>query len=507
MMEWMEILVLTLYFAVLGVLAAYGLHRLVLALSLARRGSKATGLEPLGESWPHVTVQLPIFNEKYVAERLIDAVSALDYPRDRLEIQVLDDSTDETRELVGRVVERHRAGGVDIHHLHRTDRCGYKAGALAAGLEVAKGELVAVFDADFVPCVDFLRRAVPAFADPQIGMVQARWGHINREYSLLTRVQSILLDAHFVVEHAVRERLGCLFNFNGTAGIWRRRAIEEAGGWTHDTLTEDLDLSYRAQLRGWRFHYLSEVVVPAELPAEINAYKSQQHRWAKGSVQTARKLLGTVLRAPLSRRAKVEAFIHLTANFTYPLMLLLSLLIFPAMVLRRGEESWRLLAFDLPLFTAATLSVVIFFVVSQVQGRLPERTDAGPLSTWRCLLAMPGLMAVGIGLSVNNTFAVLSGLREDGGVFHRTPKYKLEGRRAGSSRKGWAGKAYTLRKNLSFYLEALLALYFIGCFLVAAGLGMWWSMPFLWLFLQGYVYMTWLGVEPALSPRRRAVPA
>ena len=512
MMEWMEIVILSLYFAVLGVLAAYGLHRLALAISLARRapGAESARLS-LDASAPHVTVQLPIFNERYVAERLIDAVSALDYPRDRLEIQVLDDSTDETRELVSQVVDRHRAAGVDIVHLHRTDRCGYKAGALAAGLDVAKGDLVAVFDADFVPQGDFLRRAVPAFADPEIGMVQARWGHINREYSMLTRVQSILLDAHFVVEHAVRERLGCFFNFNGTAGIWRRQAIEEAGGWTHDTLTEDLDLSYRAQLKGWGFHYLPDVVVPAELPAEVNAYKSQQHRWAKGSVQTARKLLGTVLRAPIDRRAKLEAFIHLTANFTYPLMLLLSLLIFPAMALRQGEERWRLLAFDLPLFMAATLSVVVFFLVSQARGRLPgdaTSAPAGPLSMWRCLLSMPGLMAVGIGLSVNNSFAVFSGLRHDGGVFHRTPKYKLEGKGAGRNSQGWAGKAYALRKNLSFYLEALLALYFIGCFLAAIQLGMWWSMPFLWLFLQGYVYMTWLGVEPAFGPRRQQpVPA
>ncbi|MEO1083302.1 MAG: cellulose synthase family protein [Acidobacteriota bacterium] len=497
MMEWMEILILSLYFAVLGVLAAYGLHRLALALALSKRRPDA-GATSEPDVWPRVTVQLPIFNEKYVAERLIDAVSALDYPRDRLEIQVLDDSTDETRDLVADIVERHRAQGVDIHHLHREDRCGYKAGALADGLKVATGEFVAVFDADFVPQSAFLKRSIPAFADPGVGMVQARWGHINRDYSLLTRAQSILLDAHFVVEHAVRERLGCLFNFNGTAGIWRRQAIEDAGGWTHDTLTEDLDLSYRAQLHGWRFHYLSEVIVPAELPAEINAYKSQQHRWAKGSVQTARKLLGTVMKTQLPLRAKVEAFIHLTSNFTYPLMLLLSLLIFPAMALRRGEESWRLLAFDLPLFLAATLSVVIFFLVSQVRGRDPGREHGLPV--WRCLLVMPGLMAVGIGLSVNNTRAVLSGLREDGGVFHRTPKYKLEGQR-----DGWSGKAYALRKNLSFYLEALLALYFIGCFATAAHLGMWWSMPFLWLFLQGYVYMTWLGLD--LPLRRQPAAA
>ena len=494
---WLEIVILALYFAVLGVLAAYGVHRLALALAV-RRGLGKPAPEASG-SWPRVTVQLPVFNEKFVAERLIDAVCSLDYPAHLLEIQVLDDSTDGTRELVRRRVEHHRSRGLEVHHLHRTDRVGYKAGALASGLDVARGELVAVFDADFVPPADFLRRAVPHFADPTIGMVQARWGHLNRRSSLLTKVQAILLDAHFVIEHAVRERLGCLFNFNGTAGIWRRQAIEDAGGWTHDTLTEDLDLSYRAQLAGWRFRYVGDLVVPAELPADINAYKSQQHRWAKGSVQTARKLLPTVLRSSLPLRAKLEAFVHLTSNFTYPLMLALSLLIFPAMVLRRGEESWRLYAFDLPLFTAATLSVVVFFLVSQHRGRSGE--GAGSVSTGRCLAQMPALMALGIGLSVINTTAVWAGLRERGGVFHRTPKYRLEGRHR------FTDAAYALTAHFSWLIEAALALYFVVCFVLAARLEMWHSMPFLWLFLQGYVYMTWLGLEPALRPRRALQPA
>ncbi|MEM6792623.1 MAG: cellulose synthase family protein [Acidobacteriota bacterium] len=488
MMEWMEVSILALYFAVLGVLAAYGLHRLLLALGYLRRSDSDPEI-PQPEVWPRVTVQLPIFNEKYVAERLIDAVCEIDYPPDRLEIQVLDDSTDETQELVARHVALRRSEGHDIHHVHRVDRVGYKAGALAAGLEVATSDLIAVFDADFVPTREFLRQTVLPFADPEVGMVQARWGHLNRSYSLLTKVQAILLDGHFVVEHAERHRRGCLFNFNGTAGVWRRRAIEDAGGWEHDTLTEDLDLSYRAQLHGWRFAYLDDVVVPAELPAEVNAYKSQQHRWAKGSVQTARKLLRAVLRAPISRRAKFEAVIHLTANSAYPLMLALSFLIFPAMYLRRGAASWRLLALDLPLFTMATLSVVIFFLVSQ--------RKSGGVPAWRCLLQMPALMAVGIGLSVNQSRAVWAGLFERGGVFHRTPKYRLEGRQG-----GWADKAYSLGLNLSFYVEAALALYFIACFVFAIQLGMWFSLPFLWLFLQGYVYMTWLGLEPALRAFR-----
>lgn len=491
--EFLPPTILVLYYAILGILALYGLHRLALVWSYRRHDELDAEL-PAPAEWPSVTVQLPLFNERYVAERLIEAVCDLEYPRGRLEIQVLDDSTDETRGIVARKVAEMVERGHDIVHLHREDRCGYKAGALAAGCEVAKGELLAVFDADFLPPKDFLVRSVPHFAaDEQLGMAQARWGHLNREQSLLTGVQAILLDGHFVVEHTARHRTGCLFNFNGTAGIWRRQAIDDAGGWDHDTLTEDLDLSYRAQLAGWRFHYLPDLVVPAELPADINAYKSQQHRWAKGSIQTARKLLGTVLRTKLPLRAKFEAFVHLTANASYLLMLALSALIFPAMYLRRGEDAWMLLAFDLPLFLAATVSVVIFFVVSQ--GR------EGGLATWRCLLRMPALMAVGIGLSVNNARAVWDGLWQDGGVFHRTPK-------AGESEaksKSTSPAVYRLRANLSFALETLLAVYFIACFFLAIHFQMWLSIPFLWLFLQGFVYMSWLGIEGSW-PRRLPEP-
>jgi len=487
---WVSGSILTLYYLVLGSLALFGLHRGALLWSFWRTRRSAPPAPPAPEQWPVVTVQLPIYNEMYVAERLVEAVCHLDYPRDRLEIQVLDDSTDETRELVARQVERQRAAGFDIRHLHRGDRHGYKAGALAAGLEAARGALVAIFDADFVPTPDFLRRTVPHFADSAVGMVQARWGHLNRDYSLLTRIQAILLDGHFVVEHTARHRRGWFFNFNGTAGIWRRAAIADAGGWEHDTLTEDLDLSYRAQLRGWKFVYLPDLVVPAELPAEINAYKSQQTRWAKGSIQTCRKLLGTVLSAPLPLRAKLEAFVHLTINAAYLPMLLLSLLIFPAMVLRQGEGRWMLWAFDLPVFAFATVSVIVFYLATQrVTGR-----------PWlRALAQVPALMGLGIGLAVNNSRAVLSGLGRDAGVFHRTPKYRIEGN-AGD----WAGKRYLLAKSFSLYVEALLALYFLVCFAIAIRLEMWYSMPFLYLFLHGYAYMVLLGVAPRLG-RRPAV--
>jgi cellulose synthase/poly-beta-1,6-N-acetylglucosamine synthase-like glycosyltransferase len=317
---------LALYYLVLSVLAVYGLHRLVLLAVYFRTRKHGAVRPPDPATWPRVTVQLPIFNERYVATRLIDAVCAFDYPRDRLEIQVLDDSTDDTTDRIARRVAHYRARGLDIHHLHRRRRTGYKAGALAAGCQQAQGELLAVFDADFVPPPEFLRETVPHFADPRLGVVQARWEHVNREYSLLTRAQAIFLDAHFLIEHVARNRAGHFFNFNGTAGIWRREAIVDAGGWHHDTLTEDLDLSYRAQLAGWRFLFLPEVTAPAELPVDVNAFKRQQFRWAKGSIQTARKLLGPVLRSDLPWSTKVEATIHLTNNAAYLLMVLLSLL-------------------------------------------------------------------------------------------------------------------------------------------------------------------------------------
>jgi len=490
MIDWWSGLVLTLYYLILGILALYGLHRSHLVWTFWRTRRDAAPRPAAPEAWPVVTVQLPIFDELYVAERLIDAVCALDYPRDRLEIQVLDDSTDATRDLVAARVEHHRRGGVDVRHLHRAERHGFKAGALAAGLDAARGELVAVFDADFVPPADFLTRTVPYFADPELGMVQTRWGHLNRDYSRLTRIQAVLLDGHFVVEHTARHRRGCFFNFNGTAGIWRRRAIEQAGGWEHDTLTEDLDLSYRAQLAGWKFLYLPDLVVDAELPAEVNAFKSQQHRWAKGSIQTARKLLAQVLRAPLPLRTKLEAFIHLTNNSAYLLMALLSVLVFPAMALRRGDEAWKLMAIDLPLFLAASVSVVVFYLASQrAIGR----------SGWRSLAQMPALMGLGIGLAINNARAVASGFLHDGGEFHRTPKYRLEGRRG-----GWAAKAYRLSRDPSFYLEGLLALWFAASFGLAVELEMWLSMPFLYLFLHGYASMFLLGLRGSRSAPRAA---
>jgi cellulose synthase/poly-beta-1,6-N-acetylglucosamine synthase-like glycosyltransferase len=332
-----ETLILVLYFFVLSILAIYGWHRYYLVYLYMKNRDKVPNEDlplPSLAEMPPVTIQLPIYNEMYVADRLIDAVCEMDYPRELLEIQVLDDSTDETREIAELAVRRHAARGFDIKYLHRVDRTGFKAGALEAGLRVAKADYIAIFDADFIPSKDFLLKTLPHFDDAKVGMVQARWGHINADYSLLTKIQAILLDAHFILEHGARNRAGCFFNFNGTAGIWRRAAIDSAGGWQHDTLTEDLDLSYRAQLRGWQFRFLPHLVSPAEVPVEMNSFKSQQHRWAKGSIQTCMKLLPTILRSNQPLKVKVEAFFHLTANFNYLLMCMLSVLMFPAMWVR-----------------------------------------------------------------------------------------------------------------------------------------------------------------------------
>jgi cellulose synthase/poly-beta-1,6-N-acetylglucosamine synthase-like glycosyltransferase len=477
--------VLALYYLILAVLAFYGIHRLVLVVEYLRTRKRGAPQPPDPAEWPRVTVQLPLYNEMYVATRLIEAVCRLDYPRDRLEIQVLDDSTDETTRMVADLVASFRDRGFDIQHLHRTDRRGFKAGALAAGLAVAKGDLLAVFDADFVPRPDFLRLAVPHFADPRLGMVQGSWSHINRGYSLLTRVEAILLDGHFLIEHTARHRSGCFFNFNGTAGIWRRAAIEAAGGWEHDTLTEDLDISYRSQLAGWRFLYLPELDVPSELPVDINGFKSQQFRWAKGSIQTGRKLLGRILKADLPWRVKFEAFVHLTNNSSYLLTVLIALLIFPAMILRAGTGYAALLLIDLPLFLGATVSVLLFYITSQV---------AGGHSLRQAIRYIPAVMAIGIGLSINNSRAVLSGLFQRGGTFHRTPKYRIEERG-----QEWLSKRYRAGADLSCLIEGILALYFAVAFVYAFQRGMWMSLPFLYLFVQGYAYMFLLSIFPFLG--------
>src|SRR5687768_9030182 len=481
----LETLTLATYFFVLVILALYGWHRYYLVYLYMKNKRRLP--VPLGsfQTLPRVTVQLPIYNEMYVADRLIDAVCALDYPRHLLQIQVLDDSTDETTSVAERAVRRHAAAGIDINYLHRTDRHGYKAGALEAGLHAATGEYVAIFDADFIPTHDFLQRTVQFFTDPKVAMVQARWGHINQDYSLLTKIQSILLDGHFVLEHGGRNRSGHFFNFNGTAGIWRRTAIADAGGWQHDTLTEDLDLSYRAQLRGWRFIFLQDLVAPAEVPVEMNAFKSQQHRWAKGSIQTCKKLLPRLLQADLPLPVKAEAFFHLTANFNYLLMTVLCVLIFPSMVIRYEMGWYEMLLIDVPLFFAATMSFCNFYIVCQREIHKDWVTR---------LRYMPFLISIGIGLCVNNTKAVLEALFDKKTEFTRTPKYRIEG-----DSDEWMTKRYRQSVTIQPLIELGLGFYFTATVFYALAHGIYGTLPFLVLFQIGFLYTGLLSIVQQFS--------
>ena len=458
-------------------LAFYGMHRYQLVWLYYRHRAR-TAVEPPSHfaELPHVLVQLPIFNEQYVVDRLVEACCSLDYPRDRLTIQLLDDSTDETREVAAAIVARYKAAGQPIEYVHRTNRHGYKAGALDYGLTLSDSELIAIFDADFVPPRDWLMQVVHHFAEPTVGMVQTRWTHLNRDYSFLTQVEAILLDGHFVLEHGGRSRAGVFFNFNGTAGMWRRRTIEEAGGWQHDTLTEDTDLSYRAQLKGWRFKYLQHVECPAELPIEMTAFKTQQARWAKGLIQTAKKILPRVLRAPVPFRTKLEAIYHLTANLSYPLMVVLSALLMPAMIIRFYQGWFQMLLIDFPLMMLSTFSISSFYLVSQ--------KVLFPRTWWRKLPYLPFLMALGIGLTVTNTRAVLEALFGIQSAFKRTPKYRVEKR----GEKSQAAVKYRKRLGLVPWIELLIGSYFALTVWYAIVNENYFTIPFLLLFVLGYWY-------------------
>jgi len=462
------------YFIVLIVLAGYGGHRYWLVyLYYKKKHNKTTEPPAHFEELPRVTVQLPIFNEKYVVDRLLDACCRLDYPREKLDIQLLDDSTDETTEVARQLCERYVALGYPVTYIHRDNREGFKAGALEAGLQTAKGEFVAIFDADFVPPADFLLKCIHHFTDPKVGMVQTRWTHINRNYSLLTEVEAILLDGHFVLEHSGRARSGVFFNFNGTAGMWRRKAIEEAGGWEHDTLTEDTDLSYRAQLKGWKFLYLQDVECPAELPVEMTAFKTQQARWAKGLIQVSKKILPKILSSDVSRHQKIEAWYHLTANISYPLMIVLSVLLLPAMIIRFYQGWFQMLYIDLPLFMASTFSISSFYLVSQ--------KELFPKTWLRSLLFLPLLMALGIGLTITNTRAVLEALIGRQTAFARTPKYRVETKKD-------KVRTSKYRKRLKWvpWIELAIGCYFALTVYYAIDNENYFTVPFLLLFVIGY---------------------
>ena len=480
-----DIALLTPYFIVMIILAFYGLHRYQLVWLYFRNKKNAAKWDhpvarfPDGKL-PFVTIQLPIFNEQFVIGRLLEACCRLDYPRDRFEIQVLDDSTDETTEVARGIVERYAAGfnGLPpqpIVYLHRTNRYGYKAGALDAGLKTAHGEFVAIFDADFVPPRDWVMKVIHHFAEPGIGMVQTRWTHLNRNYSFLTQVEAILLDGHFVLEHGGRSRSGVFFNFNGTAGMWRTKVIGEAGGWQHDTLTEDTDLSYRAQMIGWKFMYLQDVECPAELPIEMTAFKTQQARWAKGLIQTGKKILPRVMRSDAPWHVKLEAWYHLTANLSYPLMIVLSTLLMPAMIIRSYQGWIQMMLIDFPLFMASTMSVSSFYLVSQ--------KELYPTKWYRTFLYLPCLMGLGVGLTITNTKAVLEALLGIKSAFARTPKYSVK-------KKGERSQAQKYRKRLGIvpWIELAIGCYFAFTVWYAVTSENYFTVPFLLLFVFGYWY-------------------
>src|SRR6201998_3114204 len=470
-----DLMMMIPYFIVLIILAVYGLHRYWLVYDYYKYARNTPGPPPEVTRWPRVTVQLPIFNERYVIERLVEAVSRFDYPRELLDIQVLDDSTDETKEVASACVARFAAQGLPITYIHRANREGYKAGALENGLKIARGEFVAIFDADFIPASDFLRRSIPYFENEKIGMVQARWTYLNRDYSLLTQVETILLDGHFVVEHGARSRRGTFFNFNGTAGVWRRVAIEEAGGWEHDTLTEDTDLSYRAQLKGWKFLYLPQIECASELPVDMNGFKSQQARWAKGLMQTAKKILPKVFHANVPVHIKAEAFFHLTSNISYPLMIVLSTMLLPVMIVRFQQGWFQMLLIDLPLFLASTCSISSFYLVAQKELR--------PKTWWRTFLYMPFVMATGIGISVRNAKAVIEAIFGVKSEFARTPKFKIEGKK-----DTFVAKKYRNKAGWMPYAEIFLGIYFACTVVYAVTNQNFATVPFLLLFVWGYLY-------------------
>ena len=471
-----DLSVLIPYFTILVILSIYGLHRYYLTYLYLKNRKKLPRPLKEFELLPRVTVQLPIFNERYVVERLLEAATRIDYPRDRLEIQVLDDSTDETVHVASRLVGEYARAGFAISYHHRKHREGFKAGALAEGLKKATGEFIAIFDADFVPPPAVLHEMIHYFTDPQVAVVQGRWTWINRPYSTLTEVEAILLDGHFVIEHGARHLSGRFFNFNGTAGMWRRAAIDDAGGWQHDTLTEDSDLSYRAQLKGWKFIYDPRITCPSELPVEINAFKSQQARWAKGLIQVARKILPVVWRSEQPLFIKLEATFHLTANIAYPLMVLFSLILLPAMIVRFYQGWFQMLYLDLPLFLAATCSVSTFYMVAQ--------RELAPKGWFRSIKYVPFLMATGIGLAITNAKAVLEALFGRQSEFVRTPKFRVEGRE-----DNWERKKYLKRGGWIPAVELLLAAYFAYTTAYSVYAENYITTPFLMLFLVGYSYM------------------
>lgn len=457
--NWFNIVWLVAYFIVLIGMSGYGFHRLLMVMLYLIHRKHKPQPKAQWEEWPLVTIQLPMFNEKFVVEGLLRKVTAIDYPKDKLEIQILDDSTDDTYDLCCKQVEKYRAEGFDIVCLHRTDRTGFKAGALEAADAVAKGEFLLILDADFRPEPDILKTVMPYFTDDKVALVQTRWGHINRRKNLLTRLQSIFLDGHFALEQTCRNRSGRFFTFNGTAGVWRKSAIVDAGGWEHDTITEDMDLSYRAQMKGWRFVYLNDYVTPAELPEDMDGFKAQQHRWTKGCIQVCQKMLFTIWRSKAPFKAKMEATTHLTCNYSYLALILLCFLVIPIStghVSPSGAWSWdsmRMMLLTFSLFFFASVAVMIFYATAEAIVR--------PKRWWMVFVLMIPLLALGVGMAVNNAKAVLEAVCGQQSEFVRTPKFGESKEGSLSIEKRAAGYK-ALKSVLVPTLELIFGLFFAG---------------------------------------------
>lgn len=570
-LEFWRTPIIVAYVALVLLIGVYGLHRYFLVFTYRKYRNNLPRPQGRFDDLPRVTVQLPTYNEGMVAERIIDAACCIEYPADKLQIQVVDDSTDESAQICAARVAYWKAKGVDIEYIHRTDRTGYKAGALHNGMKTATGEFIAIFDADFIPPVTFLKRTIHHFTNPKLGMVQTRWDHLNRNDSLLTQSQAIFLDGHFVIEHTARCRSGRWFNFSGTGGVWRAKAIDEAGGWSHDTLTEDMDLSYRAQLAGWDFLFLPKVTCPAELPPEINAFKSQQHRWTKGSIQVAKKLLPRLMLSKAPWKIKSEAFFHLTSPLVYLYINIFVLLFYPAIALNLkglGAESapahprplpvhgvagaagnavegvagaaavvaseptihpqitevlpsmiapessisatWLSIFFGLSLFAMGAMSASVFYVTSQ---RILKR------SVWMTLLQIPMLMAVGIGIALNNAIACLEAIFGHESEFVRTPKYNIVNTQhkttPGTKKTKPTPKAKFASvipipslKKWTVLIELAFGIYMVVCTVFALQHG--WRaavcVPFLLIFATGYLYVgissAWIHIRTALEGRR-----
>jgi cellulose synthase/poly-beta-1,6-N-acetylglucosamine synthase-like glycosyltransferase len=468
------------YFGILVILSIYGVHRYETIRRYRKYRKNLLQTAPRRfERLPKVTIQLPLYNERFVVARLLEEVTKIEYPRELLQIQVLDDSTDETHPYTERLCNEYRAAGQPIEYRHRTNRHGYKAGALQAGLETATGELIAIFDADFLPPADFLTRTVDFFAEPDVGVVQTRWSYLNKEYSILTQVEAMLLDGHFVLEHGARCGSGLFFNFNGTAGVLRRTMIDDAGGWQHETLTEDSDLSYRAQLKGWRFVYVPVLDCPSELPAETYGFQVQQARWAKGLTQVAKKLLPRIFRADLPFRVKAEAFLHLTPNISYPLMLAVSMLMLPVMIVRFYMGVFQMVLIDLPLIIASFWSISAFYLYAQ--------RELYPKTWWKSIAFLPMLMAAGVALTVSNSKGVLEALFGVQSSFARTPKYAL-----GSEKVKVKPAAYRRRSGWLPLVELAIGTYFVFMIDFAIDSLNFFAIPFLLLFVCGYY---WAGLS------------